>query len=433
MQLPEAYYKELLSGFIQGNITTEQVTELYAFIEREPEIYERLMHEPDIIEVGEEQARRSTKEMLPDADSRIRAYLQTYMDGTIQDEPAVFRSGQVKSLFRESWKLWTAAAVLLGIVITVAVIFDRHYSSGIVASRSINDDINAPSHSKAQVRLADGSTVSLDSLQKGLLAQQGNVKLIKLANGKIAYQATGNEAVGEVPYNTLFNPRGSRVIDVALSDGSHVWLNAGSAITYPVAFMGNERKVSITGEAYFEVANDESKPFYVVKRNLEVKVLGTHFNVNAYDDETDMKITLLEGAVKVSNSNTHASDTSFGGRHKASSDVTLRPGQQAVVTSNTTGASASADLQFTVLNSIDLSAVIAWKNGLFNFNKVPLQELMRQLARWYDVEVEYQGAIAPKKFGGEIQRDLNLSEVLEGLKDIGVHFKIEGKKLIVMP
>jgi ferric-dicitrate binding protein FerR (iron transport regulator) len=206
----------------------------------------------------------------------------------------------------------------------------------------------------------------------------------------------------------MSTPRGGQYA-LKLPDGTQVWLNSASSITYPTAFTGNERTVSITGEAYFEVMNDKSKPFHVMVNDMDVLVLGTHFNINSYQEERAVRTTLLEGSVKISQG--------------ASTGVILTPGQQAKVEQQ----------QIKVINGADLEQVMAWKNGLFNFNKLSLEEIIRQLSRWYDVDVVYQGTIAPKKFGGEIERDLNLLEVLDVLKEAGVHFSIEGKRLIVMP
>jgi ferric-dicitrate binding protein FerR (iron transport regulator) len=333
------------------------------------------------------------------------------------DEGNTFRAGSVVPLPNRRRRLgWVAAAAVLVAGITTALIVSSVRRSSAprqdVASQPLPSDVKAPRTSRATITLANGQQVALDSLNKGLLALQGNIKLVKLSDGQIAYQAASGQIIREALYNTLYNPRGSKVINITLSDGSHVWLNAGSSINYPVAFVGKERKVAITGEAYFEVFHDASRPFYVRKGNVEVKVLGTHFNVNAYDDEASIKVTLLEGAVRVLN-------------------VTLSPGQQALVA--VTGRKDDENASLHIISNPDLEAVMAWKEGLFNFNKVPLQDVLRQLARWYDVDVEYQGAVTTKILGGEMQRDLNLSEVLDGLRDIGVHFRIEGKKLIVMP
>jgi ferric-dicitrate binding protein FerR (iron transport regulator) len=252
------------------------------------------------------------------------------------------------------------------------------------------------------ITLADGSTIYLDSVGGGTLAVQNDVQVMKTAEGKVVYTGatTGN---GEIVYNTLFNPRGSKVIDMQLSDGSHVWLNAGSSIRYPVAFIGKERVVEINGEAYFEVARlersnaknakqaqrtqSENMPFIVKKGDVSVTVLGTHFNVNAYDDEESLKVTLLEGSVAVK---------------RASTMVKLTPGQQAIA--------ASGKLQ--VASSVDVDEVMAWKNGKFVFNKTNVQTTMRQIARWYDVDIEYKDNVKGF-FSGGISRLENASQLLK--------------------
>lgn len=277
-------------------------------------------------------------------------------------------------------------------------------------------DVKAPTTNRAMITLADGRTVYLDSAANGQIFTQNNIKVTKTADGKIIYDLvipTKEGSQGAPAFNTLTNPRGSKVIDMTLSDGTHVWLNAGSSVTYPVAFIGNERKVAITGEAYFEIthtvtASGAKQPFIVSKGDMQVQVLGTHFNVNAYDDESDIKVTLLEGSVKVIAS--------------AAKQTVLKPGEQAVLTRNS---------QLTTHNSVDLDAVMAWKNGLFQFNNADLPTVLRQLARWYDVEVVYEGKIPQREFGGKMQRDLNLTEVLKILETNNVNFKIEGRTLIV--
>lgn len=410
----DSYYKGLLSGFIIETISIDQVRELYLFIEAQPLAYEALMNDPEITDLIQQKANSSVVGLPPTADQRIRDNLQAYA------ESHTSRVVPLKSRNRR-WK-WTAAAAILVIGLTTAVLMvsdrRRHSSDRLPEDGSVVTAIKAPQSNRATIRLANGQQVALDSLQKGVLAQQGDVQLVKLADGQIAYQGATGAATGELQYNTLYNPRGSKVIDMALSDGSHVWLNAGSSISYPVSFIGRERKVSIAGEAYFEIAADAAKPFLVSKGGMSVKVLGTHFNVDAYDDANDSKVTLLEGSVKVSNTN---GGTTGPGRL---SEVVLKPAQQAVLTGETGPVG--------VVDRPDLEAVMAWKNGLFNFNKISLQDAMRQLARWYDVEVEFQGAELSRTLGGEMQRDLSLSEVLDGLRDIGVHFRIEGKKIIVL-
>jgi ferric-dicitrate binding protein FerR (iron transport regulator) len=302
---------------------------------------------------------------------------------------------------------WAAASILLLLGIGSYFLLNKKEKQPTIAVNTPTD-IAAPTGNRAMITLADGTKVFLDSVGKGQLAQQGSIKLIKLANGKIAYQPLGDGRNQSVAYNTLVNPRGSKVIDMQLSDGSHVWLNAGSAITYPVAFIGNDRSVELEGEGYFEVAKDAKRKFIVTANGVNTEVLGTHFNVNAFkDDGQDIKITLLEGSVKINNGNATG---------------LLKPGQQALVAN-----------EVKIVSDVDLHLVMAWKNGYFQFDKASLQNVMKQVSRWYDVDVVYEGYNQPREFAGEIQRDLSLSEVLKILEKNKVHFRIEGKELRVMP
>lgn len=304
---------------------------------------------------------------------------------------------------------WAApVAASLAILLSLAAYF---YFSGKNARPSpagvLSTDVGAPRSGKAVIALANGQKIYLDSVATGNIVMQGNTRLLKQSENIIAYQPTKEQSGNGEEYNTLTNPNGSRVIQMQLSDGSLVWLNVGSTLTYPVTFRRNERKVSITGEAYFEVAHNAIKPFIVCKGNTAIQVLGTHFNVNAYDDESYIKITLLQGAVNVK---------------KDTTTVSLKPGQQADVTKI-----------IQVRNNVDTNAVMAWKNGYFHFNRANLQEVLKQLSRWYDVEVIYSGAIPSREFVGEMERALNLSQVLSILEQNNIHFSIQGKKIIVRP
>ena len=265
----------------------------------------------------------------------------------------------------------------------------------------------APGGNKAILTLSDGSAIILDDAKNGQVAQQGGTQIAKLANGQLVYNALDNK-LAEVVFNTLTTPRGGQ-FKLTLPDGSEVWLNAASSIKYPTAFIGNERKVEISGEAYFEIAHNAAKPFKVSVNGMEVKVLGTHFNINAYNDEASVKTTLLEGSVSLS---------------EGGAVTTLKPGQQAQLRNGG---------NIKVINNVDIDQVVAWKNGYFSFNRSGLQTVMRQLARWYDVEISYEGKIPERQFGGKIDRNSNLSEVLKILEESKVHFRIEEKKIIVRP
>jgi len=306
-----------------------------------------------------------------------------------------------------------AAAIILFLFSGTWFYFNKNeQQTGIAQSIPIPPtDIKAPQTNRATVTLAGGQKVFLDSAANGQLATQNNIKLIKTAEGKIAYDGSLPVENVALIYNTLTNPKGSRVIDMKLTDGTHVWLNAGSSLTYPVAFSGKERNVEITGEAYFEVAHNAAMPFTVKKLNDDAKVtvLGTHFNVKAYDDESAIQVTLLEGSVKVSRGNNKS---------------LLKPGQQAKIN----------DAEIKVSSGVDLEEVMAWKNGKFQFGDASdIATIMRQVSRWYDVDVEYQGNISGG-IGGSISRDVNASQVFKMLETTGVvKFKIEGKKVTVMP
>lgn len=306
------------------------------------------------------------------------------------------------------WLVAASIILLIGIAMVTYRLF--HTPQIVPAPTSLTlQDVQPPQEVRAMITLADGRQVYLDSLPNGEVAQQGGITVVRLADGQIAYQARGSDETKEIQYNTLSNPRGSRVIDLTLADGTRVWLNAASSITYPVAFAGDERRVDMKGEGYLEVAPNEKKPFNVSVGGLNVKVLGTHFNINAYPDEDVMSTTLLEGRVEVSN------------RGKS---VILKPGQQALL-QNT-----SSDIQ--TIDNIDTATVMAWKNGYFSFDNTTLKSLMRQVSRWYNVEVAYEGVpSSEERFIGEVPRNSNVSEVLKILELSNVRSRIEGNKIII--
>jgi Fe2+-dicitrate sensor, membrane component len=329
-----------------------------------------------------------------------------------------------RPVIRLAW--WRYAAVFVLLAGAVAWLWLKKApdqpGSELVSLQTHSIDI-APGTNRATLTLADGTSILLDSTHTGTLAMQGNARIEKAADGEVVYNVQGSNA-GTIMMNTMSTPRGGQY-RLTLPDGSKVWLNAASSITYPTAFTGKDREVAVTGEAYFEVARNTAHPFIVKKGAASVMVLGTHFNVNAYDDEASLKVTLLEGSVKVMN-------------QPASGDLqsaVLKPGEQAVLTRDARQADSTVvKAALLVNNNADVAAAVAWKNGIFNFHKASLQEVMRQLSRWYDVEVIYQKGIPHMEFGGEMGRDLTLSQVLQGFADMEVHFRIEdGKRLIVMP
>ncbi|NHA03542.1 FecR family protein [Mucilaginibacter sp. HC2] len=311
-------------------------------------------------------------------------------------------------------KLWPsyAAAVILLIALGVTLTRYRHTSGEQkIAIKSQKDLL--PGSNKAILTLADGSKIVLDDTKRGKIASQQNIVITKDESGELVYQvaeATQHEdqpLFEKVVMNMLATPRGGQY-EIVLPDGTKVWLNSASSLKYPTAFAGNERRVELTGEAYFEVSKDPNKPFYVKTTTQTVTVLGTHFNINSYADEATTKTTLLEGSVKVISNTSGAS-------------VKLKPGEQAVNTINT----------IDVKENADIDEAVAWKNGKFLFRNTDLHTIMRQLSRWYDVDVEYQGNVVQKHYRGRISRNVPVSEIFQILKTSGINFTIDGRKIIV--
>ena len=315
-----------------------------------------------------------------------------------------------ETLRRPHYSLWPAAAAIILFIVSGAVYFllqPKQLPQQIVqsgAAKPFNKVIAAGGY-KAVLTLADGSDIILDSTHQGTLAKQGNVKIMRLNTATVAYKAA-DENNQPVSYNTLSTPNGGQY-QLILPDGSKVWLNASSSIHFPTVFKGKERNVSVTGEVYFEVAKNAAKPFKITVKDMEVQVLGTHFDIMAYDDETAMRTTLLEGSVKVTK----------GYLHKM-----LVPGQQSVI-------NESAEIKVA---DADLEEVMAWKNGLFQFNGLDIKTVMRQISRWYDVDVVYAGSIPSGHFTGVVNRSNDILQVLKIMQAGGVRFKIDGRKLVVL-
>lgn len=304
---------------------------------------------------------------------------------------------------------WIAAASVV-LVASIGYFYassDQQKVTGAV--QQLKKDVAPPSGNKAVLILADGSQIEMDSTSSGMIAVQGDVNIVRSADGTITYSGRAGKAIS---YNTFNVPRGSKPLNLMLADGSRVWLNVGSSLTFPTAFTGKEREVMMEGEAYFEIAHNAAMPFNVKNGDVTINVLGTHFNVNAYNDDGVEKITLLEGSVMVS---------------RKSEIKTLKPGQQALVV-------AAGDDNIKIQKDIDLNEVMAWRDGKFIFNQsMDIHGIMRQLERWYNVDVVYKGEVT-HRFWGSISRDVNLSQVLKILEATGgVKFDIEGNRITVLP
>lgn len=338
---------------------------------------------------------------LPDAERSAvgsEIYQQLLRDMKADEGAVTLRPVHGK---RRLWVAAAAAVFLLGAGYAIYRVWQQP-----TPAMAQHQDVQ-PGHAGAVLTLADGSQVVLDSLRNGVVANQGGAA-VNLQNGQLIYNT--NAHTKELAYNTMSTPRG-RQYQLVLPDGSKVWLNAASSLTYPVAFDGAERKVKVSGEAYFEVAA-QTKPFKVeVSDGMEILVLGTHFNINAYTDEASANTTLLQGSVKVVT--------------RGASQL-LHPGEQAQVPANAT--------YIKLEQNIDGQAVIAWKDGSFAFNHADLKTVMRQLSRWYDIEVVFEGNVPAGSYSGEIDRSLTLEQVLKGLSKTRLNYKIEnGRKLVIQP
>jgi ferric-dicitrate binding protein FerR (iron transport regulator) len=318
------------------------------------------------------------------------------------------KSGRVTSMLRGPWfRVAAAAVILLGTYMAYTLLNKTSPEKDIVKTETSTHD-PGPGTDKGVLTLADGSTIILEKMENGTITRQGDITIIKKDGGQLVYTSL-NEKPTEVLFNNITTPRGGQ-FKVTLGEGSKVWLNAASSLSFPAAFEGDERRVKLEGEAYFEVATHAS-PFKIeVAGQGEVEVMGTRFNINAYTDEKAVKTTLLEGRVKIRGRNTN--DTQI-----------LQPGEQAHL--NNKG-------QISISKDADTEQSVAWKNGIFNFNNADLDIVLRQLSRWYDVDIVVEGAIPKKQFHGEIQRNLKLMQVLKLLEKNNVSTRLEGNTLIVL-
>lgn len=324
-------------------------------------------------------------------------------------QKAIQQTRKVHPITKTKWR-WAAAAACLLLFAAAAFLLNKpnHTAPQTLAKRTANPTPPIPPGTTgALLTLADGSTVSLDSLGNGKIASQNGADII-LHKGKLAYNKTTTNP-SALLYNTLSTPRGKQY-RVQLPDGTEVWLNAASSIRFPTAFENDQRVVHLTGEAYFEVAKDPSRPFKIqLDQQTQINVLGTHFNVNAYKNEPKITTTVLEGSIRF---NADATKTQ-----------TLQPDQQTIFDNNT------HELAFEP--KAETAKALAWKNGIFDFNNAGMKETMQQLERWYDIDVAYEGPIPDITFYGKMTRNITLNDLLVILEKSGVHFQLDGRKLIV--
>lgn len=304
-------------------------------------------------------------------------------------------------LQRRWWRYAAAVVILAG---TGAYLWSITRDQQAATPAQLAQATVSPGTNGAVLTLADGTKVVLDSLGNGVVASQRGTDVV-LKNGLLEYHTTDNGM--QASYNTLEIPRG-RQFQLVLPDGSKVWLNAASTIKYPTIFTGRERVVEISGEAFFDVEQDKAKPFIVkINNSTVIEVLATSFNINAYEQEQAVKTTLVEGALRVNANNDRQ---------------LLKPGQQAQV---------AAGKPVRVVDNVNISQAMAWKNGYFDFNDVDLPVMMRQLERWYDIQVVYEGTVPDVTFKGKMDRNVQLSDVVGFLKNFGINASLQDRKLLI--
>jgi ferric-dicitrate binding protein FerR (iron transport regulator) len=393
-QIPHQRYLELAEKWVNGTITPEEEREYAQWFNDFPE--DAGLDVPPELATS----REAHRQLLLRRINQVR-------------RPAI-------PLYLRPVRRLAAAAILLLLAGGVWWYSRKPSSAGATTSPAIVKNDIPPGANGAILVLAGGRTILLDTAGNGVLATAGGAPVIK-SSGSLAFgdRSGSSYPAGSDPlaYNTLTTPR-ARQQHVVLSDGTGVWLNAGSSIRFPTRFPKDSREVEVTGEAYFEVANDPARPFHVdIPARIAggqpsvIEILGTHFNVMAYANEGQLRTTLLEGSVR------------FRGGTKS---LLLKPGQQGIL---------SAHNELKLLADADTSQAIAWKNGIQAFDSADLPTIMRQIERWYDVEVEYNGAIPSRTFTGNIPRSASLAQLLQLFQVVGIHFIIdaEKKKLIIMP
>ncbi|MGN6420564.1 MAG: FecR family protein [Pseudobacter sp.] len=395
--------QELLRGFADNSISDTERKELYYFLKD-------AANEPLFVDVLS-QIDHSTEEVSFDESylsilNRVYQLDKPAMQPADRSEHNIELPARRVHFLKTSWFRYAAAVLIIAGLGAVAYLWtnNKKIEQPLVSeNKKLQTDL-PPGGERAVLTLADGTEIVLDNAANGNIAQQGNSTVIKSDNGQIRYDLKGLSQ-GQVMLNTMSTPQGGQY-QLTLPDGTKVWLNAASSITYPAVFVGKERKVMINGEAYFEVAKNKEMPFMVEVRGMStVEVLGTSFNINAYSNEETVNTTLVEGSVKINKR------------------VVLKPGQQAVVKDSAA---------VSVVNNADLEKAIAWKNGLFSFNNADLVSVMRQLERWYGVKVIYQRDVADLTLRGEMYRNVQLSTIMNFLKKMGVNVRLDGKTLIVL-
>jgi transmembrane sensor len=390
---PKKSYQSLLNKYLLNECTAVEAEQLFNYLKEDGATRALLEN----LKISFDEEIEKPRSILPQVSDDVWGRLQVNIQ-TSQPEKTY------------TLKRWISVAAAVIILFSAGLIFiNNQPRQHRLASRKerYKNDI-APGANKAVLTLANGSAIVLDqTIQNGVVTKQGQTIISKVSNGLLTYKAPAtNDAT--IHYNTISTPKGGEY-RVVLPDGTQVWLNAASSLKFPTAFVGKKRVVELIGEAYFEVAKNKKMPFSVSTKGVTVEVLGTHFNVNAYNDEATIKTTLLEGSVKL---------------YSGAGQIMLVPGQQS---------SFNKQARTTAVLKVDTEEAVAWKNGNFTFASEDIQSSLRKVSRWYDVDIDYQQNIPKKAIWGTVSRFGNVSEVLKMIELTGVaHFEISGRRIIVM-
>jgi len=372
-------FLKLVEKYLNGSASAEEVNTLENY-------YSHFSNDPDI-----------TDSLNEDEISALKVILRERIDNRIKKAEK-----EVVPIYRKGY-FQLAASILLFLALSTFLLIRLKQEP--VKLQAQKHDL-APGGNKATLTLANGSKINLNDVKNGSLTAQPGSQIVK-EGGQLAYNAaTNNSGSPQVSYNTLTTPKGGQY-QLTLVDGTKVWLNAASSLKFPTAFSGSERIVELTGEGYFEVAHNSKQPFKVKTAGQVVQDIGTQFNVNSYSDEDAAATTLVEGSIKI---------------HDANGQTLIKPGQQYLL---------KTDGRSELKNDVNIDEVTAWKSGMFQFNNADIKTIMRQIGRWYNVDVEYRGSGPVSTYHGRISRNSNASDVLKILELSGINFTIEGRKIIV--
>ncbi|MEV4883626.1 FecR domain-containing protein [Chitinophaga ginsengisegetis] len=388
------YYRLLLQRWQQRTCSPQEALELMDYL-RDDASGRMLLEE---MQAAFRQVKPDSGSNSHEPGDRVRKELLQHIQGA----PVISMPPTRRNI--GPFKLAAAAAVIIGLAIPVVYYFRQPATPVATVVKKVAPAAAAPGQHKAVLTLANGEKIVLDSAGIQQLAQQGN-SAIHNQGGQLVYVKTKGASSAPI-YNTLTTAAGE-TYPLVLADGSRIWLNAASSIRFPATFAGDERRIELTGEAYFEIAHDAHRPFRIQVNQMTVDVLGTNFNINSYADEATINTTLLQGAVKV---------------NSKKGSIQLAPGEQSQVSPNG---------NVKRVTGVNTAEIIAWKEGYFQFESTDLTTVLRQFSHWYDVEIVYEGHIKPRKFFGMISRSSSLVNVLKMLNANDVNYRLEGKKLIV--